>query len=463
MKSDDNIYNRLVEFYDHQMEKTISHLESANNDLKNELQILKIEERKKQQTLDFHYRLEKDFFSADSLKDLIQKLLNCLLLHLEADFVSLSFNQQYLESMLGKNGLEQLIAELKTERKVGYVSILDEVKFMENFGRFEKATIIRTPNGSSNVFFPEHGEEVKSQAVIPLILHGKTIGCLSLGSVKNIYSIQVKVDMNSYDMLAVKLAIAVDNILSQNKLAFQKELIDREIERAAIFQESLLPNLTLNLEQINVFSFFRPCNTLGGDFFDILHFSSEKFGVVIADVAGHGISAALIAAMLKFSFQMDDVENLAPNEIVLKINDRFCDIFKNGDYITLCLAIIDPKQLTMNLARAGHPYPILFKTKSCQTIEFKPFGPPIGLERDVHYENVSAKLNSGDRLFLYTDGLVNTLLSSDSDLTFCDYIKKMGRKTGGPNITQALIDEIELYTEQQELEDDASLLAVSVK
>ena len=89
--------------------------------------------------------------------------------------------------MLGSRGFEQLLPDVKTATRVGYLTVIEEAEFKDLFGQYNKTVIQKTPGGSSDIFFPEHGDEVRSQAVLPLIIHGQKIGCLNLGSILNIY------------------------------------------------------------------------------------------------------------------------------------------------------------------------------------------------------------------------------------------------------------------------------------
>jgi len=462
MNYDDSISKRLKRFHDSQSERLVDNLDHTNKKLKMEIQALKDKVLKTQEILDFHHRLEKDFFSADSLEELIIKLINCLLIHLDLNFVSLCFNKQYLESMLGSRGFEQILPDVKTAAEVGYLTVVDESEFRSYFGQYNKTVIQKTPGGSSDIFFPEHGNKVRSQAILPLVTHDQKIGSLNLGSILGMHDYHTNVDKNLLDRLAAKLAIAIDNILSRKKLAFQKEILDRDIERAAIFQSSLLPNKTFHSASLEVITYFNPCQKLGGDFFDVIPLSSEKVAVVIADVVGHGMSAALIAAMLKFSLQMDDIENYSPNEMIAKINQKFCQIFRNEDYITLCYAMVNTHNGHVNLIRAGHPYPIFFGTLSENPMPLTPAGPPLGLSSDAVYESIELKLDSGDMLFFYTDGLIDSLFGVGQFQKFDEHLSFLSRKFGRNRLIQKFLVNIDELIQDKELEDDISVLIVKM-
>lgn len=451
-------------FYNYQIEVTLNNLADENKRLKNDIIKLNREVARNQDILDFHDKLEKDFFSADSLEDLTIKLINCLqLMLINVHFVSLCLSKQYMESMLGNNVYEQILPDFGVTKRSGYLSIIDENEFDKYLGRIERTTFNKNPKGTDDFFFPDHGEEVKSQAIVPLILRGRAIGCLNIGSIFSKHSYNTEMGLALLDRLSAKLAIAVDNILSHKKLTFQKELLDRDIDAAAILQKSLLPAVSLDNGLLEISSCFFPCQKLGGDFFDIITLSREKTAVIVADVAGHGISASLIAAMLKFSLQMDNIKDLSPAEIISNINEKFCQILKHEDYITLCYGLIDTKHSTMNLVRAGHPYPILFSASGKETSELKPSGPPVGVDREASFENMEVKLGSGDVIIFYTDGLVDALFDREKAHEFEQFELFLRQRLEKTSSIQEFVSRIEKGIKIEELEDDVSLFSVMVK
>lgn len=450
-------------FYKYRIDRTLENLTLENKRLKNDIIQLNEEVATNQKILDFHFKLEKDFFSAGSLEDLIIKLNTCLLIRPDIDFVSLCLSKEYLESMLGTLGYEQLLPKVRVSTNIGYLSIIDESDVKKYIGRYDRTLFEKKTKGSIDIFFPDHGDEVKSQAIIPLVLRTHTIGSLNIGSTWSRHYYDMNMDRGLLDRLSAKLALAIDNILSHKKLALQKEILDRDIEGAAVLQKSLLPAFSFEIEALEVSTYFSPCYKLGGDFFDIIPISPDRVGIIVADVAGHGISAALIAAMLKFSLQMDNIENMSTNKIVSEINRKFCQILKPEDFITLSFVIIDMRYLSMNLVRAGHPYPIIFSSSLKDTVALNPSGPPVGLDADASYENMVVKLNSGDILFFYTDGLLEAIFDKNQAYDFDQlklFLKQEVEKTYS---NDKLLVKIKEVVKGKKLEDDVSLVIARIK
>lgn len=451
------------DFYHYQKEVTIKNLVFETRRLEKEIKKFQEKAATNRNILDFHDQLEKDFFSTDSLETLIIKLINCLQIRPNIDFVSLCLSRQYLAAMVGTDLYEQYLERIGVSTKLGYLSIINESDLTQHLGNQAKTLFEKTPRGSYDILFPEHGDEVRSHAIIPLVLRSQLIGSLNIGSILGRHYYTTEEGPDLLNRLSGKLAIAIDNILSHKRQDLQKEILDRDIHSAAVLQKSLLPASSLQTESLDVFTYFHPCQKLGGDFYDYMILSPSKLAVIVADVAGHGISAALIAAMLKISLQMDDIGNLPPVEMVSKINRRFCQILKHDDYITLCYGIVDTKHSILNLVRAGHPYPILYQASVKDAIELRSPGPPVGIEMEASYKNMEVQIYPGDVIFFYTDGLTDAIFPKKQPYENNELISLLVEKFDGGYQLEKFHSEIEDLIKDKELEDDTSLLVVKLK
>ncbi len=445
-------------FYHHQTEKTLRNLDIENRRLKSEIQKIRQEASRIKEIIDFHDRLEKDFFSADSLEELAITLANCLHLRPDIDFVSLTLTRQYLESILGS---QEFIDQLSLPRGLNILPIMDEEDLRKCIGE-EPVLLEKTPLGSSEIFFPGHYDEIRSHALLPLKLRSRLIGSLNLGSIRSSHYYSTATGPDLLNRLCAKLAIAVDNILSHRRVALQKELLDQEIRRAALLQKDLLPSASLELGSMRITAFFQPRHELGGDFYDFIPLGSEKAALLIADVAGHGFSAALVAAMLKFTFQMEASCDPSPVAIVSRMNEKFCRILKQDGFITLCCAVLDTKTLIMDLVVAGHPPPFLWSSPKNPVRRLESSGPPLSVDPDAIYERRQVPLNPGDVLFFYTDGVTEALLGKGASGGLDKYVLKLEPGLSADELSQKLRSEIEKIKKAHGLDDDVTLLTVAL-
>ena len=445
-------------FYHHQTEKTLRNLENENRRLHKEIRETRQESDRIRALIAFHDRLEKDFFSADSLEELVITLTNCLQLRPGIDFVTLGLTRQYLESSLG---CQEFVDQLSMPRGLEILPIMEEEDLKKHLGG-KPALFEKTPLGSSMVFFPGHHDEIRSHALLPLTLRKRLIGSLNLGSVRSTHFYSTVEGPDLLNRLVAKLAIAVDNLLSHRRVFLQKELLDQEIRRAALLQEDLLPSPLSGPGSLKIAAYFQPRHELGGDFYDFLPLDSERIALLIADVSGHGFAAALIAAMLKFTFQMIAPEELCPEAVVSRINERFCRILKQDDFITLCCAILDTKNLSVALARAGHPPPLLCRPAEHTVFKLEPSGPPVGLDHRAVYERSEVGWNPGDVLLFYTDGAAEALLGKGMTSGLEEVVMNMEPGLSGSEISQTLRSELERVKEAGSMEDDVTLLTVAL-
>jgi serine phosphatase RsbU (regulator of sigma subunit) len=444
-------------FYHHQTEKTLRNLEQENRRLQKEILETRRETAKIKELIAFHDRLEKDFFSADSLEELVITLTNCLQLRPGIDFVTLALTRQFLESSLGS---QEFIDQLSLPRGLDILPIMDEEELRTHVA--EKPILFeKTPLGSSMIFFPGHHDEIRSHALLPLTLRKRLIGSLNLGSTRSTHFYSTAEGPDLLNRLASKLAIAVDNILSHRRVTLQKDLLDQEIRRAALLQEDLLPAPLSQPGSFNITAYFQPRYGLGGDFYDFFSLDSETVALLIADVSGHGFAAGLIAAMLKFTFQMIAPEEPSPEAIVSRINEKFCRILKQDDFITLCCTILDTRTVSLTLARAGHPAPFLYRQAEKRILKLEPSGPPVGLDRGATYERSQVEWKAGDVLFLYTDGVTEALLPKGQTGGLEEVVLRLDSGLSADEIAYTLRSELEKIQEAGGMEDDATLLTVA--
>ncbi|UCF63388.1 MAG: SpoIIE family protein phosphatase [bacterium] len=184
----------------------------------------------------------------------------------------------------------------------------------------------------------------------------------------------------------------------------QNELMQNKLRMGAELQKSLLPKGFPNLPQLYFSSKYQPNYHLGGDFYDVSMVDDKNLAVMIADVSGYGVSAAMIAAMFKAYFNNYRRYSESPALILENLNKEFCSIITTGEYITAFLAIINTETFKITYANAGHPCPFLYKGDSNSVEELDSDGFFLGIFKDQNYKDKKSSLSPGDKLFLYTDG-----------------------------------------------------------
>jgi sigma-B regulation protein RsbU (phosphoserine phosphatase) len=188
--------------------------------------------------------------------------------------------------------------------------------------------------------------------------------------------------------------------------------IDRELDVARRIQSSILPLEMPHVPGVAVAARYRPMTAVAGDFYDFLELDRERLGVLVADVSGHGVPAALIASMVKVALAAQHARADHPAAVLRGLNDVLCGRL-GGQYVTAAYLFIDAASGLLRYAAAGHP-PMLRAPRRGQEVDaIEQNGLVLGILPTADYHELEQPLEAEDRLLLYTDGLVEAANASD--------------------------------------------------
>lgn len=191
-------------------------------------------------------------------------------------------------------------------------------------------------------------------------------------------------------------------------LESQADVIERDLHRAEVIQRSLLPHEPPRVPDFCVQSLYRPGRNVGGDLYDVVGIGERYIALVIADAAGHGVSAAMLSVLFKHRLRLIDETSgnpYQPGEALARINGLLLkDVSAPGVFVTAAFCLLDIQERELTVASAGHPPLILFRAGGA-TEHIEHTGPALGLYADAVFEQRRLKLEQGDRMLLYTDGL----------------------------------------------------------
>jgi len=191
-----------------------------------------------------------------------------------------------------------------------------------------------------------------------------------------------------------------------NDLKIKDEQIQKQLDMASVIQRSILLTKIDDWNELKFSVKYNAMEKIGGDFYDVFQLKDNKIGVLIADVSGHGIPAALVTAMAKISFGNAGYQFDSPKRIFQEVNKNIIDHMKTQDYMTCFMAVIDD-DYNITYSNASHQKAIIYR-KATGTVELLDTnGLFIGALEEARdtYEEKTTKLDYGDRLILYTDGI----------------------------------------------------------
>jgi phosphoserine phosphatase RsbU/P len=250
------------------------------------------------------------------------------------------------------------------------------------------------------------------RVIVPMQLHAETRGIIAIGE----KLMKAEFDQDELEFLYTlgnEAMICLENARLFDEM-LEKQRMEEELEIAREIQQNLLPKRCPDMNGFDISAINIPTQQVGGDYYDCMELSNQRFCLAIADVSGKGIPASLLMANMQASLNATmDVERPL-NEIVAKINQM---IHKNTGYdkfITFFCSILDTANRQLISVNAGHNPPYLFHPDgSFQVLEKG--GLLLGMLPNIRYQQETTTLNSGDWIIMYTDGVSEAKNAADDD------------------------------------------------
>jgi sigma-B regulation protein RsbU (phosphoserine phosphatase) len=237
---------------------------------------------------------------------------------------------------------------------------------------------------------------------------------------------------------------------------------EAELAQAHEIQRHLLPRDTPQIAGFQIACAWQPAKSVSGDYFDVLPLGEGRLGLCIADVAGKGITAALLMANLQASVKAFAKETTSPAELCAKLNSVLCDTVAPGKFVTLFYGIIDTKQRKLHYENAGHCLPLLVRADGSIMMPASYSG-VLGLFTHWTFQENEVQLKSGDCLVLMTDGVLEAAKPDEEEFGYqrlIDVVQK-SRDSGVHGIRTAILETVSAFC-QGKFDDDASLIVVTV-
>ena len=269
----------------------------------------------------------------------------------------------------------------------------------------------------------KHDDEslkIRSFMAVPLIFRGQLSGVLAVanpisGRAFTDTEFSLAKSLGEQCALALQNAEAVSALLMRNKLEFDLRL-------ASSIQRYLLPENLPQTESLEFAVKYLPQQLIGGDFYDFFKLPHGKIGVVIGDVSGKGIPAAILMALCQTKLRYIAMSGKSPAQTLCLLNSEMVHAMRSDMFITIIYLVIDPKSGEARFARAGHEPPLLARADSDEAAQpLKSSGMALGMVSEELFDEVmedaSFKMNSGDVLVLYTDGLTEAANPEGGEFT----------------------------------------------
>ena len=309
-----------------------------------------------------------------------------------------------------------------------------------------------------NPHYVEGRAATRSELAVPIVSNGRVIGALNLESDR--LAAFTEDDADLLEALAVAAAICIEKAVLYQQV-IQKELIEAQLKIAKEVQTSLQPASAPVVTGYDIAGLNVPTWDIGGDYFDYLSLPDGRLGLVIADVSGKGVPAALLMATFRATLRAAASRNLPIPAIVDELHRTLLESMDVSRYVTAVYGVLEPRTGTFTYLNCGHNPPILLRAsggwKRLQTSRRA-----IGMLANVTVPASMTMLAPGDILLMYTDGVVDAADAEYREFGECRVVSTLVASAAQPAavILDALVQATRAHSGREHYDDDFTLVVV---
>jgi len=268
----------------------------------------------------------------------------------------------------------------------------------------------------------------------------------------------------SVNKMATDLQIYIQNL---QRVTAEKERIDTELDLARRIQDSMLPRIHPHFSgyaEFDICAFIQPAKEIGGDFYDFYFILPQLLALVIGDVSGHGVPAALYMGTVKNLIKNYAKSGKSPKEVCEFVNNLLCESNDEGMFATVFLAYINISNGSLSFVNAGHLPPLVSSEQRLVFLDSTP-NMMLGVRENQTFLQFDRHLSKGDKLFLYTDG-VTEAINSDNELFSSARLLEVANKCASLEMSQfcgSLRAEVEAFMGEARAIDDYTTLGIEIR
>lgn len=236
--------------------------------------------------------------------------------------------------------------------------------------------------------------------------------------------------------------------------------VAQQIQSVFINSEVLETTSTAH-ERVRHEFLYHPCIEVGGDFMNVVRLNDGLVAVIIADVEGHGVTAALATGILKSAFSLLTKEfGNQPSELMRRLNEHFCEVLARKLFATSYYAVVDTKAGKIITAKAGHHHPLFWKEATGEFLSLEGSGPGLGFLPGAVFDQHEYDFGKGDRLIFFTDGIIEQF-NNDHEMYSHKRLKNLMRELiqkGEKDMLKKVYNDVIHYAQGAPIEDDITIL-----
>ncbi|MCP5051850.1 MAG: PP2C family protein-serine/threonine phosphatase, partial [bacterium] len=282
-------------------------------------------------------------------------------------------------------------------------------------------------------------------------------------------------------ILFLPVLFIIYGFIKQNRFSFEADLMpahikriterarmSKELEIARQVQMRLLPGKSPEIDGFDIDGICIPANEVGGDYYDFIPIDDSRLAIVVGDVSGKGVPAAIYMTLTKGVIQAQSENQLSPREVLTRVNRSLYAMMDTKSFVTLFFAVMDRETKSLTFSRAGHNPLLYFRNSDHQIISLRPDGIALGIEGgkifDITVKTAEIQLSTGDLVVFYTDGIteaMNKNLEEYGEQRLMDVIQCNKTQTAA-QIIKDVIGDVEAFVKGYPQHDDMTMVIVKV-
>jgi sigma-B regulation protein RsbU (phosphoserine phosphatase) len=259
-------------------------------------------------------------------------------------------------------------------------------------------------------------------------------------------------------------------VISKAQASLLKKLVDlsarirEEVDKARQIQQNLLPPSSFNFASTVLDAVLINSSEISGDVYDYFIIDDHRLGVMVGDVSGHGVQSGMVATAAKAGLHLLLQRGVStPSELLSGMNKAVLVTASNSLMMTAVIAVIDLANRKISYSNAGHNYPYIYRASTKTIIKLdNTSGFPLGFELESLYDEAEVAFHYNDRLFLYTDGIIEARNKNEEEFGYDRMEAYLLNELGGhpEHARRGLVEAVRTFTGVEEFEDDVTLLIV---
>ncbi len=302
-------------------------------------------------------------------------------------------------------------------------------------------------------------EGVRSLICVPLWNHHEVAGLIYLDHCISRRAFTPR-DLRLVGLIANMAAVKIENVYLLEE-QIEKRRMEEQLAVGAKIQRRLLPSESPCLDGYQIRGAYRSCFEIGGDYYDFIPLGAGRLAVIIADVAGKGVGAALLMAALQASLRALVLTSPKPETLVTQLNRALLENTPANRFATLFYGEIDARQHVLEYVSGGHN-PALLLAPDQEVRELRPTGPLVGLMSEASYTSRRVDLRPGSTLLLYTDGITELMAPSHEEFGVERLLELLHAHSAAPvaDLLHAIGDHMTEFSEGERFDDDSTAVVV---